>query len=121
VSNVLAAADVFALPSLSEGLPLALLEAMLAERPIVASNVGEIESVLEGGEAGLLVAPGDVDGLAAALDRLLSDRATAQRLAERAARRARADYTLERMTARYDALYQGLLTGSHRPLEAASA
>src|SRR5438105_4728097 len=68
IANVLAAADVFVLPSLSEGLPLALLEAMLAGRPIVASAVGEVGATLDGGRAGALVPPGDSEALGAAID-----------------------------------------------------
>jgi glycosyltransferase involved in cell wall biosynthesis len=108
VSNVLASADLFALPSLSEGLPLALLEAMFAARPIVASAVGDVPAVLEGGRAGILVPPGDAGALAAALERLLADPAGAQALGQRAARRAAAEYSLERMVAGYAGLYQAV-------------
>lgn len=106
VANVLAGADVFVLPSLSEGLPLALIEAMLAGRPIVATAVGEVRTVLNGGagHAGVLVPPGDAAALADALWRLLSDPAEARRLAAAATRRAE-DYTLAKMTERYVALY----------------
>src|SRR5205807_4507369 len=72
VADVLAAADLFVLPSLSEGLPLALLEAMFAGLPIVASRVGEIPTALVDGECGVLVPPGDPAALAAAQARLLS-------------------------------------------------
>jgi glycosyltransferase involved in cell wall biosynthesis len=125
IANVLAAADVFALPSLAEGLPLALLEAMLAELPIVASNVGEVGSVLAHGGAGLLVRPSDSGGLATSLDQLLSDPAAARQMAERAARRANADYRIERMTARYEALYRAVIghqsPASGQPLAAAAS
>ncbi|MBI4500748.1 MAG: glycosyltransferase family 4 protein [Gemmatimonadetes bacterium] len=114
VANLLAAADVFALPSLAEGLPLAVLEAMIASRPIIASEVGEVGPALAGGDAGILVRPGDAHGLAEGLDRLLWDRALAHELAGRAARRAETEYTLERMTERYDALYRALLTKKRR-------
>lgn len=63
----LGAADVFALPSLREGLPLALLEAMAVGLPIVATSVGGVPEALEHGRVGAVVAPGDVPGLAAAL------------------------------------------------------
>jgi len=113
VANLLAGADVFVLPSLSEGLPLALIEAMLAARPIVATAVGEVETVLNGGgatRAGILIPPGDSAALAEALGRVLSDPPVARRLAAAAVLRAQ-DYTLERMTDRYVALY-ARLTGS---------
>ena len=108
VSNVLASADIFALPSLSEGLPLALLEAMFAARPIIASAVGEVPVALEHGQAGVLVPPGDVAALADALDRLLADLAGAQALGECAARRAAATYGLERMVDSYVRLYESV-------------
>ena len=69
VQPVLAAADVLALPSWTEGLPMAVLEAMAAGVPVVASAVGSLPQVLGEG-AGLLVPPGDVDALRAALARL---------------------------------------------------
>jgi glycosyltransferase involved in cell wall biosynthesis len=105
VPAVLAAADVFALPSLSEGLPLALLEAMFAGCPIVASDVGEISRALANGDAGRLVPAGDTGALAAAIDELLSHPAQARELGERAARRAAAEYDVSQMVRRYTALY----------------
>jgi len=111
IANLLAGADVFVLPSLSEGLPLALIEAMLAARPIVASAVGEVGTVLNGGgtHAGVLVPSGDAAALAQGLARVLSDPDEGQRLAAAAAERAE-DYTLARMTQRYVALYENLLS-----------
>jgi glycosyltransferase involved in cell wall biosynthesis len=109
VPAVLAAADVFVLPSLSEGLPLALLEAMFAGRPIVATDVGEVSVALAQGDAGVLVEAGNPDALAAALDRLLSDPARASDLGERAAGRARAEYDVSHMVRRYVSSYEELL------------
>jgi glycosyltransferase involved in cell wall biosynthesis len=106
VAAVLAAADVFVLPSLSEGLPLALLEAMWAGLPIVASNVGEVAVALCDGEVGELVEPGDAAMLAGVLDRVLNDPGHARRLGDGAARRARAEYDITRMVGRYVELYQ---------------
>jgi glycosyltransferase involved in cell wall biosynthesis len=97
------------LPSLSEALPLALLEAMSAGRPIVATNVGEVPAVLANGEAGLVVPPGDREALADAVAFLLSHPAAARTFGERAAQRAAAEYSLSRMTERYAALYQDLI------------
>ncbi|OLC06746.1 MAG: hypothetical protein AUH42_05010 [Gemmatimonadetes bacterium 13_1_40CM_70_11] len=111
VANVLAAADVFVLPSLSEGLPLALLEAMCAARPIVASAVGEVPVALAAGAAGLLVEPGNAAALAAALHRVLANRFEAQLLGKSAQARAAAEYGIARMVTRYAALYERLLCG----------
>ncbi len=73
-------ATAIVLPSRSEGLPLALLEAMAHGRPIVASAVGGIPEAIQDGETGLLVAPGDPKPLAHALDHLLTDSALRDRL-----------------------------------------
>lgn len=109
IPALLAAADIFVLPSLSEGLPLALLEAMFAGRAIVASDVGEVRTALADGDAGLLVAPGDPDVLAQALDQLLRDPAHVQRLGERARIRAAAEYGVSQAISRYAELYADLL------------
>jgi glycosyltransferase involved in cell wall biosynthesis len=109
VAAILAAADVFVLPSLSEGLPLALLEAMFAGCPIVASDVGEVGSALAQGEAGVLVKAGDGAALAAALDEVLSDPDRARELGARAARRAAAEYDVSHMVRRYADIYRDLL------------
>ena len=113
VAAVLAAADIFALPSLSEAMPLALLEAMFAGRPIVASDVGDVRIVLDEGRAGVLVPPGDDAALATALDRLLADAVEAHALGERAGRRARAEYDLSRMVDRYVDVYRSALQRTH--------
>jgi len=120
IGNVLAASDVFVLPSLSEGVPLALLEAMLAGKPIVATAVGEVPTVLDGGHAGVVVRPGDAAALADALASLLSDPAEARRLGAAAAARASEAYTLSSMLDRYAALYEKALAparNSNPPLE----
>jgi glycosyltransferase involved in cell wall biosynthesis len=110
IGNVLAASDIFVLPSLSEGVPLALLEAMLAGKPVVATAVGEVPTVLEGGHAGVVVRPGDAAVLADALASLLSDPAEARRLGAAAAARASEAYTLSSMLDRYAALYEKALS-----------
>ncbi len=89
VPVLLAAATVFVLPSRWEGQPLILQEALAAGCPIVASRAGGIPD-LTGEDAALLVPPGDVDALAAAIRRVLTDRALAQRLAAAARERAQA-------------------------------
>jgi glycosyltransferase involved in cell wall biosynthesis len=104
------------LPSLSEGLPLALLEAMFAGLPIVASDVGEIATALDGGRAGKLVAPGNPVDLAAALDELLSDLDGARELGERARSRAVAEYDVSQMVCRYRSMYEQALTEAPVPV-----
>ena len=111
VADLLASADAFVLPSRSEGLPLALLEAMFAGVPIVATRVGEVPSALAGG-AGLLVEPGRPDELAQAIERLLSDAELGRSLGTRARARAVAEFDVATMAARYESLYAPALNGS---------
>ena len=90
VASLILDADVVALPSLSEALPLALLEAMASAVPVVATRVGGIPEMIETGSTGLLVEPGDVAGLAAALATLAGDPALRRRLGEAGSRRFQA-------------------------------
>jgi glycosyltransferase involved in cell wall biosynthesis len=80
---------VVALPSACEGVPTALLEAMAAARPVVATRTGDVASLLDDGAAGLMVEAGDVGALAEALVRVLSDPMLARRLGAAGRTRAR--------------------------------
>lgn len=108
IRALLAVADVVVLPSLSEGLSNALLEAMAAGRAIVATDVGgNAEAV---GEAGLLVPVGDVAALAEGMERVLADATLRRRLGSAAADRARSEFSIETMVDRHVQLYQKHLT-----------
>lgn len=109
VPNMLAGADAFVLPSLSEGLPLALLEAMLSDCPVVASDVGEVRQVLADGAAGIVVPAGAAAALARALDTMLQAPDRAREMATRAKHRATTEYGISRMVARYAAVYAEIL------------
>ena len=109
IPALLAAADVFVLPSLSEGLPLALLEAMFAGCPIVASDVGEVSVALAEGRAGILVEPGHPPALAAAIHGLLIDPNRARALGESARARATTEYDIGQMSRRYLEAYDHAL------------
>ena len=109
VPERLAAADVFVLPSRSEALPNALLEAMAAGLPVVASAVGGILEVIDEGRTGLLVPAGDPRALADAVSRLMSDGALATRLGA-AARAHAARYSFDRMVAAFENVYLTQLT-----------
>jgi glycosyltransferase involved in cell wall biosynthesis len=107
VGDVLRALDVLVMPSRHEGLPLVLLEAMAAGRPIVAAAVGGIPEVVKNGWSALLVPPGSVEALTRATRTTLTDPLRAQALAS-TARRVAAGYTAERMAARVIAVYRTL-------------
>lgn len=114
VERLLPAFDVFTLPSVSEGMPMTILEAMHACRPVVATSVGGVPEVVADGVTGLLVAPRDPAALAAALIRLLGD-ATLRRAMGRSGReRVEAQFTAAAMVSATDQLFRGLLLGGGR-------
>ena len=104
---LLAAAEVFALPSHDEGLPMALLEAMAAGLVPVTTPVGGIPEAVTDGVDGVLVPPGDVPALAAALAGLVEDPALRRRLSDGARARA-ADFDIAAWHARISALWTSL-------------
>ena len=106
--------DAFVLPSRYEGLPLAILDALLASLPVVAADVGSVREAVVHEETGLLVAPDDVAGLAAALNRVLADRTLAERMGRRARVVALERFTAGSMARRYEALYEELLSDDRR-------
>jgi len=107
--RLLAACDLVALASDWEGFGLALLEAMAAGRPVVATAVGGVPEVVSDGESGILVTAGDMFGFAEALIRLLHDDATRQSMGTTAARRARETFAIDRMRAATQAVYDEVL------------
>jgi glycosyltransferase involved in cell wall biosynthesis len=110
VATRLAGADIFALPSRSEAFPNAVLEAMGAGLPIVATHVGGIPELIEDNKTGLLVTAGDARELADALQLLMTSPIAATRLGAAAQTVARLRYSFSRMVAAFDALYVNELT-----------
>jgi glycosyltransferase involved in cell wall biosynthesis len=100
--------DVFALPSVSESCPLVVLEAIACRVPVVATSGGGVPELVDAGRTGLLVAPGDREALAAAIVRVLGDRALRDRLVAAAAERAETEYAPDRFADQHVALYRRL-------------
>ncbi len=105
IPDLLALADIFVMPSLIEGLPMALLEAMIAKKTIIASATSGIPEAIESGREGILVTPGDIGSLSRGLQALLTDSARRAALAEAASERAHREFTVQVMADRYEELY----------------
>lgn len=109
---VYAAMDVFALPSLEEGSPNALLEAMACGRAVVVSNVGGVASIVEHERSGLLVPAQSPELFAAALRRVVMDRGLRHKLGGEARRRVRSEFSISGMVRRHERLYRDLIGGT---------
>jgi glycosyltransferase involved in cell wall biosynthesis len=105
--RLLRAFGAFALTSRTEGTPMALLEAMAAEVPIIAASVGGVPDVVSANEA-LLVPPEDPHAVAAALRDVLENPAAAQRRARAARERVEREFSLATWLGRYDAVYRAV-------------
>jgi glycosyltransferase involved in cell wall biosynthesis len=108
IAELLAGFDVFALSSSTEGMSIALLEAMAAACPIVVTAVGGNTELIQHEVTGLVVPPDDVAALRAAIERLLTDRALANRLGAAAREVARRRYSIAIMSQRYEELWRRL-------------
>ena len=107
-ASLVGEADVFVLPSLSEGLPNALLEAMAASRPVVATGVGGVTDLVRNGENGLVVPPADSGALAGAVLRLASDFGLARRLGQSARATVEAGHSFARQCELLEKMYRGV-------------
>lgn len=114
VPRLLAAMDVFCLPSLWEGMPYAVLEAMAAGLPCVVTDVDGSRDLVEPGRTGWIVPRRDPEALAAALERVLCDPEAARRMGEEARRRVQSRHTLDRMVDRHAALYEEAVARGRR-------
>lgn len=109
IPDVLAAADIFALSSSCEGLPIAILEAMAAGLPIVSTAVDGIPEVVLEGEVGLLCPPQDAQALADKLRRVIENPTLRQKMGEAARLRVNTVFSAQRMAAKTASLYLALV------------
>ncbi len=116
IPDLVAAMDVVVLNSEWEGLPNAIVEAMAASRPVVATRVGGIPEIVVDGDTGLLVPPADPTAVAGALLTLLREPEMAAAMGRRGRARVEEHFSLERMVADTEAIYERLLAGRlHEP------
>jgi glycosyltransferase involved in cell wall biosynthesis len=112
---IVAASDIFVMPSRErEGLPKAVIEAMLLSKPVIVSDAGGMPEMVTDEESGLVVKANDVSALRNALDRLLADRALRERLGAAARERAVTQFSVAKMIERTEAMYRRV--GSPRGL-----
>ena len=109
--EIMSVFDVYCLPSVYEGLPLSILEAWAAKRPVVATDVMGIRDIVRHGENGLLVPLDDERRMAAELLRVLENPGLALELATEGARLVTSQYDVGKMVAGYESLYQGVVKG----------
>jgi glycosyltransferase involved in cell wall biosynthesis len=108
IAGVLPLMDVFVMPSLYEGFGIAIVEAMAAGRPVIASAVGGIPEIVVHGETGLLVPGGDAVALADAMETLLSHPEQARAMGMRGRERVRERFSIETAVQRHEQLYESL-------------
>lgn len=110
IAEIMAVLDIFVLPSVTEGLPLTILEAMAAGKPVVATRVGGVPEAVVEGKTGLLVAPKDPEALAVALAELIGQRDRLQRLGSNGQKYVMEKFTVQNMVEKTMTLYYELLT-----------
>lgn len=114
VPDVMAAFDLLAISSRSEGFSIAAIQAMAAGLPVVATRSGGPEEIVTDGEDGLLVPPGDPAALAAAIRRVIDSASVGKRLGQRARQTAGDRFSLDRTLDRYERLYEEILDPESR-------
>jgi glycosyltransferase involved in cell wall biosynthesis len=123
VDQIYRSFDVYVLPSFQEGMPMALLEAMAAGLPVVATKVGGVPDLVCDPSVGTLVEPGDPTAFAAGIRGLLSDQSRRERMGSNARRRVEDHFSAAAMARNYGELYQEALlrrSGGNRSLVAAT-
>ncbi len=111
IANILSSLDVFVLPSIMEGLPIVILEAMAMAKPIVASDIDGIREQVENGRTGILIPPRDPQALAEGITQLLRDKYQAQRFGMEARKQVEEMFDIRQQVALHEEVYKGLLKG----------
>ncbi len=116
IPEMLSLMDVFVLPSyIREGLGIAIIEAMAAEKPVVATDIGGIPEAVDDGETGFLVDPGDPKALSKAIIELLRDPSRAKTMGENGRIRVKEMFTTKKMLSEIEKVYQSFAWAIHEP------
>ena len=115
VSQALGQSDVLVLPSFAEGVPVALMEAMVSKRPVIATRVGGVAELIDDGVSGLLVAPGDVDALSNAMTRMAQSAEDRAAMGEAGHAKVCAEFDIDKEAAWLKTLFEGTAGPTLRP------
>lgn len=114
VANLLNAADIFVLPSISEGLPISILEAYALERPVIATNVGAVANTVVNRETGLLTQPADWKGLAKAISYLVENPEVRHKIGIRGKEYVKEHFDWECILDKYEEIYESCMMKRRR-------
>jgi len=109
VPQLMNIADIFVLPSLSEGAANVALEASASGLPVIATEVGEVPQIVSNGKSGILLKPKDVDGLAEAISRLINNPSLAKKMGEEGRKRMEEEYRWEIICKKIEDAYLGVI------------
>ena len=109
IPEILSLTDIFVLPSLREGLPLTILEAMACGKPVIATNVGGIPEVVKDGVSGILISPKDPEALHSAMNELLGDREKMKKMGHNGKRVYSESFDSKTMIGKIEDLYDSLM------------
>ncbi|MCS7230249.1 MAG: glycosyltransferase, partial [Candidatus Kryptonium sp.] len=109
IPNILSQSDIFVLPSRWEGLPLTIIEAMMAGLPVVASNVGGVSELVDNGVTGFLVPPGNVEVFVDALKTLVDNESLRQEMGKAGLKKAFEKFSLDNMLSKTNEVYWEVL------------
>lgn len=108
VQEILSISDIFVLPSLVEGLPTSIVEAMASKCPVVATDVGGIPEIVKDKKTGFLVPPQDANAIADKIEILLKDSKLSGKMGESGVERVKKNFTIDRMVKSYENLYKNI-------------
>jgi len=109
IPQVLWVIDIFVMPSLNEGMPISLLEAMAAKKTIIATRVGSVPDVIKNEFSGILVNPGNVQDLSQSIIEVLDNPKKAEFLSENAFATVSSSFSAKKMAQKYVEVYESLL------------